>query len=252
MVRRGLTRARRCILGVMARRNDAELNGVFKSLDSAWTVLLVDPLIRPMLPHVAGWRFVTPLRLTVGAHVLGLVAATAFLQGWLVVGAMLFEARFVLDCLDGKVARLRDETSELGAILDSHGDRVVILLTFVAAAASAHQPWLAVAIAATYMTYFSMRELRNEVYDGRGLQLPIDHLATRGIVAVLRSRRITPLLTTVDVEHLVLFVTPLAVIVGIEGMTPALAVASFYFGANALRFGMTALRLAGNSIDASA
>ena len=217
---------------------------MFKPVDSAWTVLLVDPLLRPVLPTVARVRVLTPVRLTAAAHVGGILAAAALANGWLVAGALLFEARFFVDCVDGKVARLRGQTSQMGALLDVHGDRVVVTLAFVGFAAHAGEPWLAVVVTAVYLLYFELQEVRNSVYREARLHRTVDRLGERGVGAALRRRRIYPNLTSVDVEHLVLFAAPLAVAAGVDVAVVALAGASVFFGANALRFGVAALRAA--------
>lgn len=233
----------------MRRWNDDDVRAVFKPVDSAWTVVLVDPLLRPVVASLARVGALTPVRLTVVAHLGGLLAAAALANGWLVAGALLFEARFFVDCLDGKVARLRSETSEMGALLDVHGDRVVVTLTFVGLAAHLGEPWLAVAVTATYLLYFELQQVRNSVYHDARLHRTVDRLGERGVGAALRRRRIYPNLTSVDVEHLVLFVAPLGMAAGADVGVVALTGASLFFGANALRFGVAALRAA-NGLDA--
>lgn len=222
---------------------------MFKPIDSAWTVLFVDPVLRPLVPFVARVGPLTPLRLTVVAHLGGLLAAAALANGWLIAGALLFEGRFYVDCLDGKVARLREETSEFGALLDVHGDRVVVTACLVALGVHAATPWLAVAAATTYLLYFEMQQVRNSAYRDAGLERTVDRVGQRGIGAAIRRRRIYPTPTSVDVEHVALFVVPVVAALGPDLAVAALAVTSVYFGANALRFGAEALRAAG-AIDA--
>jgi phosphatidylglycerophosphate synthase len=97
-----------------------------KDRDSWWTVLLVDPLAVRLVRLVAPYRWITPNRLTIAAFGLGLGAAACFWQqspGWLIAGALLFHAGFVLDCMDGKVARLTGNGSVFGAWMDYVFDR---------------------------------------------------------------------------------------------------------------------------------
>ena len=102
----------------------------YKDRDAWWTVWLVDPLAARLVRLVAPWRAVTPNRLTVGAFLIGLAAAACFWQqswGWLVAGAALFHLSFVLDCMDGKIARLNGTGSVFGAWLDYVFDRLRVL-----------------------------------------------------------------------------------------------------------------------------
>ena len=107
----------------------------FKDRDAWWTVWLVDPLAARLVQLVAPYRWITPNRLTVSAFLLGAVAAACFLQqtwGWLIAGALLFHLSFVIDCMDGKVARLNGTGSVFGAWLDYVFDRLRVLICTVA------------------------------------------------------------------------------------------------------------------------
>jgi phosphatidylglycerophosphate synthase len=107
----------------------------YKARDAWWTVALVDPLASRLVRLVAPWRPVTPNRLTVAAFGLGAGAAACFWQqtyGWLVAGAVLFHLSFVIDCVDGKIARLNGTGSVFGAWLDYIFDRLRIVVCALA------------------------------------------------------------------------------------------------------------------------
>lgn len=115
----------------MARPSLAEIRDrTYKRRDAWWTVWLVDPLASRLVWLVAPWRAVTPNRLTTFAFVIGLGSAAAFWRGsyaGLLVGALLFHLSFVLDCMDGKIARLNGTGSVFGAWLDYVFDRLRVL-----------------------------------------------------------------------------------------------------------------------------
>ena len=103
----------------------------YKARDAWWTVALVDPLASRLVRLVAPWRPVTPNRLTIAAFLVGIGAAACFWQqtyGWLVAGALLFHLSFVIDCMDGKIARLNGTGSVFGAWLDYVFDRLRIVV----------------------------------------------------------------------------------------------------------------------------
>jgi phosphatidylglycerophosphate synthase len=121
---------------------DGQVNGVqrvdlqdirertFKKVDAWWTVLLVDPLAVRLVWLVAPYRWITPNLLTWFATVLGVGAAVCFGlgdRGWLIAGALLFHASFVVDCMDGKIARLRGIGTLFGAWFDFMFDRLRIV-----------------------------------------------------------------------------------------------------------------------------
>jgi phosphatidylglycerophosphate synthase len=107
----------------------------YKNRDSWWTVWLVDPLASRLVRWVSPYRSVTPNRLTMGAFLLGLAAAACFARQtspWLLAGAALFHISFVIDCMDGKIARLNGSGSVFGAWLDYVFDRLRVLVCTVA------------------------------------------------------------------------------------------------------------------------
>ncbi len=107
----------------------------YKDRDAWWTVWLVDPIASRLVWLVSPWRWITPNRLTVSAFLLGVAAAACFWQqswGWLAAGALLFHLSFVLDCMDGKIARLNGTGSVFGAWLDYVFDRLRVLVCTVA------------------------------------------------------------------------------------------------------------------------
>jgi phosphatidylglycerophosphate synthase len=107
----------------------------YKSRDSWWTVLLVDPLASRLVQVAVRFRWITPNRLTVASFLVGVAAALCFAQAdyrWLVAGAMLFHLSFVFDCMDGKIARLTGTGSVFGAWLDYVLDRLRVLVCAVA------------------------------------------------------------------------------------------------------------------------
>ncbi|RCV49765.1 CDP-alcohol phosphatidyltransferase family protein [Marinitenerispora sediminis] len=99
----------------------------YKKRDAWWTVFLVDPLAARLVVWTANRTDITPNQITFGAGVLGLGSAVCFALGdwpWLLAGAVLFHLSFVLDCMDGKIARLKNNGSVFGAWVDFVFDRI--------------------------------------------------------------------------------------------------------------------------------
>ncbi|WP_338895456.1 CDP-alcohol phosphatidyltransferase family protein [Streptomyces sp. TG1A-60] len=127
-----------------------------KKRDAWWTVLLVDPVATPLVRFTAKCTRITPNQLTWGAFLLGLVSAAFFALGdwrWLIAGAAVYHLSFILDCMDGKVARLTGQGSVFGAWLDFVFDRVRVAVCGVALMAGQYQRtddaryiWLAAAV----------------------------------------------------------------------------------------------------------
>jgi phosphatidylglycerophosphate synthase len=95
-----------------------------KERDYWWTVLAVDPVALPLTRFLKEHRFLTPDQVTFASLVVGLPVGVAYSAGrvGLVIGAALFYLSFVLDCVDGKLARALAVTSEKGKALDELAD----------------------------------------------------------------------------------------------------------------------------------
>ena len=101
------------------------LDATVKAADGFFTTFFVSPYSKYVARFAArcGWspNAVTTLSLAIGA-----VAAASFAVGnraSLVVGAVLLQISFTVDCVDGQLARYTRTFSNLGAWLDSVSDR---------------------------------------------------------------------------------------------------------------------------------
>ncbi|MFI0486311.1 CDP-alcohol phosphatidyltransferase family protein [Actinomadura sp. 9N215] len=151
----------------------------YKARDAWWTVLLVDPLASRLVKLTANRTRVTPNQLTVGALVLGLAAGACFAVAswpWLLAGALLYHLSFTLDCMDGKIARLKGTGSVFGAWLDYIFDRVRVLVCAIALMAGQYQAtgeaayiWTALAVVfldmLRYMDALEIYKVRAQMRD---------------------------------------------------------------------------------------
>ncbi|MUL39920.1 CDP-alcohol phosphatidyltransferase family protein [Streptomonospora sp. PA3] len=106
-----------------------------RARDSWWTVWLVDPIAVRAVRAIANRTAITPNQLTVTALFLGLGAAAAFSVGqwqFLLLGAVLYYLCFLVDCMDGKLARLADRESLFGSWMDYVFDRFRVLVCAIA------------------------------------------------------------------------------------------------------------------------
>ncbi|MFI9559792.1 CDP-alcohol phosphatidyltransferase family protein [Nonomuraea endophytica] len=107
----------------------------YKPRDAWWTVFLVDPLAGRLVVAAANRTSITPNQVTWAAFVLGLGSAACFVMGdwsWLAAGAVMYHLSFVLDCVDGKIARLKGTGTVFGGWLDYVFDRIRVLACAVA------------------------------------------------------------------------------------------------------------------------
>jgi phosphatidylglycerophosphate synthase len=99
----------------------AEIKSTVKPVDAWWTVLVIDPIsIRLIWVLLRIVPSVSPMAVTTASLLVGGGSIAAFATGQLILGAALFEVAFLLDCVDGKIARLEKRTTRLGGFYDGY------------------------------------------------------------------------------------------------------------------------------------
>jgi phosphatidylglycerophosphate synthase len=193
-----------------------------------------------VLPMLLKRPWVTPFRLTAVAAVLGVLSAAAFALGWLVLAAVLYELRFFIDCLDGKVARLRGLSSARGAFFDIGCDVVLIgsniaALGWYLVVERAVPPALPLAVVVLslvtfWMILFDSTVERGAVRGGHTSPPP----PRRGRVgSFLAERRLAKAPWTIEAETLLLFLAPLTGSAGI--LHAVIALTCVYYAAASVR-----------------
>lgn len=104
----------------MAVREDVRQRYGLRAVDAWWVVLVIDPIAMRIIDLVRDVRWITPNLVSLAAIGVGCISAAAFAAGRFLEGAVLFQLRFLLDCIDGKLARIRHQQSRMGWFLD-HG-----------------------------------------------------------------------------------------------------------------------------------
>lgn len=101
-----------------------------KPVDAWWVVLVIDPIAVRILWFLCRfWPSVTPGMVTTASLVTGVAAAFLYGKGMFVWGALLFQVSFLLDCVDGKLARLQGTTSRWGGFYDGLVNNLVFGLS---------------------------------------------------------------------------------------------------------------------------
>lgn len=94
-------------------------------LKSWWAMVGVLPVMRPLTLLLVNHTDITPNSITIGSIICRVVTmiafATATKEGY-IIGALAYYVAYLLDCMDGAVARLRKMSSEFGRFLDHVGD----------------------------------------------------------------------------------------------------------------------------------
>jgi len=192
----------------------------------AWSTLFVTEMISvPITPVLAALK-INPNLITILSLLTGLMTSFFFARGW-IAGAIAFELACLFDNIDGKVARMRSMTSELGVKLEYIADEIRKPSAFIGIMFFFYlqqRPLFVILTVAFFIVHFGLHKLFNlagvSEYD---LEFPNFH---RKI-----CRKIAPRLLNLhnffDEQFLEFVIFPL--IVGIIG--PPKSAAWFFYGA---------------------
>ncbi len=113
----------------------ADVRGSVHSIDSWWTRYCIDPVAVRLTWVFANFTRVSPNTVTLMTLPLIFVSAFFFFgatRADLVIGAVIYEFNFALDCVDGKLARLTKRTSKMGAFSDLYLDSWNVIINLSA------------------------------------------------------------------------------------------------------------------------
>lgn len=135
------------------------LDNAVKADDGLFTTYLVSPYSRFVARWAAG-QGLTPNQVTLVSLLVGLGAAACLAGGnrlGFVAGALLLQVSFMLDCVDGQLARYTRNFSALGAWLDATFDRAKEFAVYaglaVGATRSGDDVWVLAALALALATF---------------------------------------------------------------------------------------------------
>ena len=102
-----------------------------------WTIVGIDPIAFRLVWIFQKWiPKINPNAVTVFSLLTGLLAALIFATGQYFWGGLLYEVAFLLDCIDGKVARMRGVSSQFGRFFDGFVNNVVYCAALIGLAVS--------------------------------------------------------------------------------------------------------------------
>jgi phosphatidylglycerophosphate synthase len=193
-------------------RRDDDPRIPVKGRDCWWTVLVIDPLAGPLVRVIRGVRWITPDLLTAVSVLLAFGAAVAYALDDLVIGGVLFQASFLVDCMDGKLAALRQVRNPYGGFVDAVGDALRFITCtgalVLAVASSEQQAPASVALLALFPAIHYARLVIQKAWPETAHHEPALVRATpRGFIAAA-PRRLSQPGTTVDTEALAFTIGP--------------------------------------------
>jgi len=117
-----------------------QLKKTFKPREEWWSRVFATPIANLVLLGVADWTFITPNRLTILSFILTILTAALIFSGSpdnLFVAGIILQLAYIVDCMDGQLARYQQTASKIGSFLDKLSDHLkfpIVLLGLTIAA----------------------------------------------------------------------------------------------------------------------
>lgn len=108
---------------LLERKN--KLKTSFQKRSEWWSRVFASPMAHVLLILFGDWKFLTPNKLTVISFFLVLVTAGIIISPIphsFIIAATLLQFAYILDCMDGQLARYRGISTSLGGFLDKSLD----------------------------------------------------------------------------------------------------------------------------------
>ncbi len=121
------------------KKNNFTLGDIEEALrlKTWWASAVILPFARRISLFLANYTEISPNAVTFISFVMRILSALLFFTGeykYIVVAAFLFEFAYVLDCVDGCIARLKEKISTTGAFFDHVTDILGVTINMLALA----------------------------------------------------------------------------------------------------------------------
>jgi len=123
------------------RERKIHLKKTFKPREEWWSRVFATPIANFILSGIADWSFITPNRLTVLSFILTIFTAVLILLGSsqnLFIAGIILQLAYIVDCMDGQLARYRQTVSNIGSFLDKLSDYIGFPMIILGLAVDAH------------------------------------------------------------------------------------------------------------------
>jgi len=104
-----------------------QLKKTFKPREEWWSRVFATPIANLVLSGIADWSFITPNRLTILSFILTILTTPLILSGTpknLLIAGIVLQLAYIVDCMDGQLARYRQTASSIGSFFDKLSDYI--------------------------------------------------------------------------------------------------------------------------------
>ena len=95
------------------------------------TSRLVSPLTLPLIYLFSNFTSISPNQITFISFLFGLFSAISFYYEKFLLSSIFFLLLYIFDCIDGRLAKLKNQSSELGDMFDHVFGELIILILLI-------------------------------------------------------------------------------------------------------------------------
>ena len=109
------------------RLRKEQLEKTFRPREEWWSRVFASPIAHYILLFIADKKLITPNRLTLISFGLTFFTAAIIIsgvKGSLLLAAIILQFAYIVDCMDGQLARYRQTSSKFGSFFDKWSDYV--------------------------------------------------------------------------------------------------------------------------------
>jgi len=195
-----------------------------KEAATPFEFFILEPLSLPMVWFLANFTRISPNAVTIFTALVIFLGSLCVFKGWFLLGWLIIFFGFVLDWVDGRLARLKKLASPLGAFLDHIADtfRFIIAIPSLMYYAYSFNPDVTIVIWG--LVYIALVQMLQAFY-GRSKQLNKGKLITKvmeekkkkglfmRIRGFFKKRRLLLSYSPVDTDGIVLVILPLLALI---------------------------------------
>jgi phosphatidylglycerophosphate synthase len=132
-----------------------------KKVDDVYALVFARPVSKRISDILYGTK-VTPNQISVIGVLLGILSAVFILTGNFIIAALVLYLSFVADCVDGELARLRNQFTKTGFWLESSLDSLSLLVPLVAVGYASEQ-WVLLSFTVSFMLLTRIRMMASDM-----------------------------------------------------------------------------------------
>lgn len=189
-----------------------DIENVYK--DRNWWDLLWNLKIAKYITYyIANYTKITPNQVTFLSFVIAILSGFSFWNNYFILGAFLFQLSYVLDIVDGALARVTNQFSKYGAFLDVFTDWFKVPFLLMILFYKLNMNYIGEFIIFLYFLNCCATKYNDMLFYTEKQSLTKNKSLKKSIIGkyfdFMKSKKLIPLPSTIEIEGLLLFLFPI-------------------------------------------